>query len=58
MAVAGNLFRIPTSEGPGTVTAAIFWLKTRAGWRKPDRSVEVTPDQPITIRWATEADIA
>ena len=35
MAVAGNLFRIATSEGAGAVTAAIFWLKTRAGWREP-----------------------
>jgi hypothetical protein len=56
MAVAGNLFRIATSEGPGAVTAAIFWLKTRAGWREIDRTVEVAADQPITIRWATEAD--
>jgi hypothetical protein len=32
-AVAGNLYRIATSDKPGTVTAAIFWLKTRAGWR-------------------------
>ena len=56
MAVAGNLFRIATSEGPGAVTAAIFWLKTRAGWREIDRAVEVAADQPITIRWATEAD--
>ena len=56
MAVAGNLFRIATSEGPGAVTAAIFWLKTRAGWREIDRAVEVAADQPITIRWANEAD--
>ena len=58
MAVAGNLFRIATSEGPGAVTAAIFWLKTRAGWREADRSTEVATDQPITIRWATEEDKA
>ena len=56
MAVAGNLFRIATSEGPGAVTAAIFWLKTRAGWREIDRTVEVAADQPTTIRWANEAD--
>jgi hypothetical protein len=31
--VANNLFRIATGEGPGAVTAAIFWLKTRAGVR-------------------------
>jgi hypothetical protein len=38
--------------------AAIFWLKTRAGWREVGRGVEVAADQPIAIRWATEADEA
>ena len=58
MAVAGNLSHIAASEGPGAVTAAIFWLKARAGWREIDRTVEVAADQPITIRWANEADAA
>jgi hypothetical protein len=30
--VAQNLFRIATGEGREAVAAAIFWLKTRAGW--------------------------
>jgi hypothetical protein len=30
--VAQNLFRIATGEGREAVVAAIFWLKTRAGW--------------------------
>jgi hypothetical protein len=30
--VAGNLYRIATGSGREAVTAAIFWLKTRAGW--------------------------
>jgi hypothetical protein len=30
--VAQNLFRIATGEGREAVTAAIFWLKTRAHW--------------------------
>src|SRR5439155_10895627 len=30
--VAENLFRKATGEGREAVTAAIFWLKTRAGW--------------------------
>lgn len=30
--VAQNLFRIATGEGREAVTAAIFWLKTRAQW--------------------------
>lgn len=30
--VAENLFRIATGSGREAVTAAIFWLKVRAGW--------------------------
>jgi hypothetical protein len=30
--VAQNLFRKATGEGRESVTAAIFWLKTRARW--------------------------
>lgn len=34
-AVAGALFRKATEgEGSAAVTAAIFWLKTRAGWKE------------------------
>jgi hypothetical protein len=32
--VAGNLYRFATSSGGEVVTAAIFWLKVRAGWRE------------------------
>jgi hypothetical protein len=32
MRVAGNLFRIATGSGREAVQAAIFWMKTRAGW--------------------------
>ena len=32
---AGNLDRIATGSGREAVTAAIFWLKVRAGWREP-----------------------
>lgn len=31
-AVAQNLFKLATGTGREAVTAAIFWLKTRAGW--------------------------
>jgi hypothetical protein len=33
--VAGNLYHIATGGGREAVTAAIFWLKVRAGWREP-----------------------
>jgi len=32
--VAENLYRKVTGEGREAVTAAIFWLKTRAGWKE------------------------
>jgi hypothetical protein len=32
--VAESLFRKATGEGREAVTAAIFWLKTRAGWQE------------------------
>lgn len=34
--VAQNLFRIATGQGREAVTAAIFWLKTRARWSEID----------------------
>ena len=32
--VAESLFRKATGDGSQSVTAAIFWLKTRGGWRE------------------------
>jgi hypothetical protein len=32
--VAEFLFRKATTEGSQAVTAAIFWLKTRGGWKE------------------------
>jgi predicted transcriptional regulator len=32
--VAENLYRKATGEGREAVIAAIFWLKTRAGWKE------------------------
>ena len=32
--VAESLYRKATGEGPQSVTAAIFWLKTRASWKE------------------------
>jgi hypothetical protein len=34
-AVAQSLFRKATGDGPQSVTAAIFWAKTRMGWKEP-----------------------
>ena len=47
--VAENLYRKATSDGPQSVTAAIFWLKTRARWKEVVVS-EVTHDASDTVR--------
>ena len=39
--VAEFLFRKATTEGPQCVTAAIFWMKTRGGWRETPQAHEV-----------------
>ena len=46
--VAENLFRKATGEGRESVTAAIFWLKTRARWKETlVTEVGGIPGQPI-----------
>ena len=35
--------RKATSDGPQSVTAAIFWLKTKGGWRETPQTHEVGP---------------
>jgi len=39
--VAESLYRKATSDGSQSVTAAIFWLKTRGGWRETTQSHQV-----------------
>ena len=39
--VAENLYRRATGESREAVTAAIFWLKTRARWREAPQTHEV-----------------
>ncbi len=48
--VAENLYRRATGEGREAVTAAIFWLKTRAGWKETSiRELSGKNDEPITV---------
>ncbi len=35
--VAGTLYKLATDATKPNVTAAIFWLKTQAGWREADQ---------------------
>lgn len=47
--VAESLFRKATGEGAQAVTAAIFWLKTRARWKEPatDTNMNLRADGSI-----------
>jgi len=48
--VAENLYRKATGEGREAVTAAIFWLKTRAGWKETSvHEVGGRDGQPIEV---------
>ena len=48
--VAESLFRKATSDGAQSVTAAIFWLKTRAGWKETSVTELAARDQqPLLI---------
>ncbi len=44
--VAGNLFKIATGTGREAVTAAIFWLKCRAGWSEYAPAPKVAGAEP------------
>jgi DNA-binding XRE family transcriptional regulator len=47
--VAESLFRKATGDGARAVTAAIFWLKTRARWKEPTLDAAVTLSADHTI---------
>src|SRR5215203_4384031 len=49
-AVAESLFRKATGDGSQAVTAAIFWLKTRARWKEPtlETNMNLSADGSIT----------
>jgi hypothetical protein len=50
---ANGLYQKAISNRPDAVTAAIFWLKTRCGWRDiaPQDSVPALPPPPIYIEF-------
>jgi hypothetical protein len=54
--VAENLFRIATGSGREAVTAAIFWLKTRARWSEhaPGPRREEAPGKKALAEAASE----
>lgn len=53
--VAESLFRKATGEGRESVTAAIFWLKTRARWKETSVHEHAAHgDTPITFRISSD----
>lgn len=56
--VAENLFRKATGEGKESVTAAIFWLKTRGRWKETS-GVELTGKDgaPLEGRWLMPGEV-
>jgi len=48
--IAKNLYRIASkdSDAPQVVQAAIFWLRTRGGWKVADAATVPPPAQPDT----------
>ena len=60
--VAESLYRKAIGEGRESVTAAIFWLKTRARWKETRCTSMWRRTEPITIsdtarflEWAIES---
>lgn len=48
--VAENLFRKATGDGRESVIAAIFWMKTRAGWKETSVSeLAARGGDPLTV---------
>lgn len=48
--VAENLYRKATGDGRESVIAAIFWLKTRAGWKETNvQELSAKDDKPVVI---------
>ena len=57
--VAENLYRKATGEGREAVTAAIFWLKTRAGWKETTaHEIGGRDGEPIEVVDASPRDLA
>ena len=47
--VAQSLFKKAIGSGHGSVTAAIFWMKTRGGWREVPQEIEVAVSTPDSV---------
>jgi hypothetical protein len=55
--VAESLFRKATGDGAQSVTAAIFWLKTRGGWRETPQDHRVDVRDVRDVRELSNAEL-
>ena len=51
--VAQSLFRKALGDGPQAVTACIFWMKTRCGWKEPTSAAEYVSKKE-ELQWAAK----
>ncbi len=49
--IAESLYRKAMGDGPQSVTACIFWLKTRAQWKETSVQEFAGPAPALTITW-------
>lgn len=64
--VAQSLYNKALGDGQGSVTAAIFWCKTRMGWRgdgptdnadeSPALNINITTTEPVSDIRVTRSD--
>ena len=47
--VAQSLFKKATGDGPQSAASAMFWLKTRAGWRENDPNGQMATPTEINV---------
>ena len=48
--IAQSLYHKALGDGPQSVTASIFWLKTRAGWKETSiRELSGKNEEPVTV---------
>jgi hypothetical protein len=55
--VAASLYSMATSSSKPNVAAAIFWLKTRAGWREAEAAPPFVEERPPRLGKKEEANL-
>lgn len=57
-AVAANMYKQATGQGPQCVAAARFWLERRAGWRIPSEPMASGTGRGVLLLPVTSATMA